>query len=396
MDSNCGLSQCNKKIDYAQSHELDPDYVLGCEPENSLADGNAMESSNNEQLVSTTRLRALRSAMGTGEKPLLIAIHDYPDPDAIAAAMAMQTLAGSWGISSVIAHGGVLGREENAEMVRLLKIELKTFRTLKSLDAFRGVVFLDTQPMAKNQSLPLGIPVLAVVDHHSLGDDSVRYTERSSRGTTKLVYSDVRLSVGASSTLMVGYLEAAGIVPDKRLATALFLGIKTDTDGLLRVSGPDDVHAYTSMMQLADLTIASQAIHPPLDISFFQFLHVAVSGAGIYGATVITNCGDIKSPDMLSTASDFLIPLRDMRYALAVGFHEGRAFLSLRAKAPHADATRVLLRVVEPEGKGGGHNLSAGGSIKLDMPPEQCFELIRTRLLEATGDNGNSRKDIIA
>lgn len=348
-----------------------------------------------EPLISTTRLRALRSAMGTGDRPVIMAIHDYPDPDAIAAALAMQTLAGSWGISSVIAHGGVLGREENTEMVRLLKIEMKTFDSLPDLSEFRGAVFLDTQPLAKNQSLPQGVPILGVIDHHSLGDDSVRMTSTSVRGTTKVIYSDVRTTVGASSTLLLGYLEAAGITPDQRLATALFLGIKTDTDGLLRVSSPEDVNAYTTLIPLSDLSLAAQAIHPPLDPPYYRFLHIAMEKAVIYGCTVLSYCGDIKTPDMLSTASDALIPLRGMKYALAAGFHEGRMYLSLRAKFPHADATRVLMHVVEPEGKGGGHNLSAGGFIELDEPPEKCLEIIRARLLEATGDQGNSGKDLI-
>jgi hypothetical protein len=154
------------------------------------------------------------------------------------------------------------------------------------------------------------------------------------------------------------------------------------------------------MMRIADLPLAARALHPPQDVSFYRFLHVAAAGAGLYGTTVIADCGDIAAPDLLSTASDYLIPLRDVRYALAVGFKEGRAFLSLRAKAPrdgesHADATAVLLRVVQPEGKGGGHNRSAGGSILLDRPRDEVFETIRARLLEATGDIGNSRKDII-
>ena len=351
-----------------------------------------------EPLVSTTRLRALRTALGSGDKPLLVTIHDYPDPDAIAAALAMQTLAGSWGISSVIAHGGVIGREENSEMVRLLKIEMKTFASIPDLNDFRGAAFLDTQPLAKNQSLPPGIPVLSVIDHHSLGNDSVRSVSASTRirRNTSLVYNDVRPDVGASSTLMLGYLEAAGIVPDARLATALFLGIKTDTAGLLRGSSPADVTAYTTLLPLADLSIAAQAIHPPLDEEYFRFLHKAVEKAVVYGGTVLSNCGDVKTPDMLSTASDALIALRGMKYALAVGFHDGRAYLSLRAKAPNADATRVLMHVVEPEGKGGGHNLSAGGFIETNETPDECVATIRSRLLEATGDTGYPGKDLIA
>ncbi len=354
-----------------------------------------------DPFVSPKRLRALRTAVGSGDRSLLIAIHDYPDPDAIAAALAMQTLAGSWGVGSTIAHGGVLGREENAAMVRLLKIDLKTFSALGNLDGFRGAVLLDTQPAARNQSLPEGVPVLGIIDHHDLGgEETARPAGRSPRGTTLIAYSDVRLTVGASSTLMAGYLAAAGLVPDERLATALFLGIKTDTDGLLRDSTPDDVAVYTEMMRLADLGLAAQALHPPLDLSSYRFLHAATAGAGLYGSTVIADCGEVETPDLLSLASDYLIPLRGVRCALAVGFKDGRAFLSLRAKAVEdaspPDATRILLRVVEPGGKGGGHTRSAGGFLALDLPREKLFETIRARLLDATGDNGNSRKDIIA
>lgn len=354
-----------------------------------------MTAETTKPLISSTRLSALRSAIGSGDRPLIVAIHDYPDPDAIAAALAIQTLVGSWGISSVIAHGGVIGRAENFEMVRLLKIDMKQFADIPNIETYRGAIFLDTQPLARNQSLPEGIPVLAVIDHHSLSDDSVRLTSRSSTGTTKVIYSDVRPDVGASSTIALGYIDAAGITPDARLATALFLGIKTDTDGLLRNASPADVHAYTRLLPPADLSIAAKAVHPPLSRDYFRFLHLAFDKAVIYGHSLISYCGEVRTPDLLSTASDTLIPLREIYYALAVGFHNNRAYLSLRAKAPHNDATRVLLHVVEPEGKGGGHSMSAGGFIDLDGDPTQQLETIRTRFLEATHDAGCSLEELI-
>ena len=348
-----------------------------------------------EPLVSSTRLRALRSALGTGDQPLLIVIHDYPDPDAIAAAMGMQTLVGSWGVSSVIAHGGIIGREENTEMVRLLKIELKGFDALTDLSEYRGALFLDTQPMARNQSLPPHVPVLGVIDHHNLGEDSVRLSPKGATGTGRILYSDIRSDVGASSTLVLGYLETAGITPDARLATALFLGIKTDTDGLLRDANPADIDAYTRLLPLSDLKKAALSLHPPLTREYFRFLHIAVSKARVFGNSLIAECGDVRSPDLLSTASDILVGTKGVFYALAVGFHNGRAYLSLRAKPPRNDATRVLLHVVEPEGKGGGHSLSAGGFMDAGGSPEKCLELIRSRLLEAVGDEGGSGMELI-
>ena len=348
-----------------------------------------------EPLVSTTRLRALRSAFGTGDLPLLIVIHDYPDPDAIGAALAMQTLVGSWGISSTIAHGGVLGREENTEMVRLLNIELRSFGDIPSLADYRGALFLDTQPNARNQSLPPDVPVLGVLDHHKLKTESIRFTAKSSSGTTRIVYSDIRSDVGATSTLALGYLDTAGIVPDTRLATALFLGIKTDTDSLLRDANAADIEAYSRLLAMSDLQLAASTIHPPLDRDYFRFIYMAVQKAVIYGSSLLSDCGEVKSPDMLSTASDILIPVKGVKYALAVGFHSDRVYLSLRAKPSRADATRVLLAVVEPEGKGGGHNLSAGGFLDTADCHDECFRLILERYLEATGDRGNSGVNLI-
>ena len=57
--------------------------------------------------------------------PLLILTHDFPDPDALASAFALQHLVQSaFDIQSRIAYGGELGRTENKMMVRLLRIPL--------------------------------------------------------------------------------------------------------------------------------------------------------------------------------------------------------------------------------------------------------------------------------
>ncbi len=347
-----------------------------------------------EPPVSPAQVQKLRSAIGSGDKPLLIAIHDYPDPDAIAAALAMQTLARSWGINSALAHGGIIGREDNSEMVRLLKINLQTFVSIPNLRDYRGAILLDTQPAARNQSLPDGLPVLAVIDHHSLSPDSIRLARRNSEAGA-VGYSDIRTNVGASSTILFYYLQAAGIVPDARLATALFLGIKTDTDGLLRFASPHDIRAYAGLLALADLTVAGQATHPPQDPAYYRFMHDAMERAAIYGASAFVDCGTVKTPDHLSMASDFLIPLRDVKYALAAGFHEKRIYLSLRGKAPCLDATQVMLAVVQLEGRGGGHNLAAGGFVDLSGTPQEALQKVLGKFLQATGDAGALREGLI-
>jgi nanoRNase/pAp phosphatase (c-di-AMP/oligoRNAs hydrolase) len=66
-------------------------------------------------------LRFLRRRRG-GLSPLLILTHDFPDPDALASAFALQHVAQSaFQIQSRIVYGGELGRTEKKMMVRLLR-----------------------------------------------------------------------------------------------------------------------------------------------------------------------------------------------------------------------------------------------------------------------------------
>ncbi len=343
------------------------------------------ETEQAEPLVTPKQLAALRAAVTEGnEKPVLIAIHDYPDPDALASALALQVLGHSWGVASTIAYGGGIGRAENGIMVNLLGLETTTFQKLDDLSQFKGALITDTQPAAKNQSLPGDIPILAVIDHHQLGEDSMKLAMLRS-GPDKKCYYDVRLDVGSSSTLLTGYLLAAGLIPDARLATALFIGIKTDTDSLMRDAKRFDSAAYTQLIPLADMKIVSQISHPPLSQDYYRFLDKAMNNAWIYDNSLICNCGDILAGDIISTISDMMIQTENVSYALAYGVRKDRIYLSLRAKPPCEDATRVMLETVGPDGKGGGHNLTAGGFMIINKALQDHINEMRQRFLKVTG-----------
>lgn len=343
-----------------------------------------------QPLVTLGQLGQLRTALTDGsDDPILIAIHDYPDPDALASALALQTLGRSWGVDSTIVYGGGIGRPENAAMVKLLGIEIVSLRKICDLTKFKGAMFTDTQPAAKNQSLPSSVPVLAVIDHHSLGDDTIRiYTTASEKHRESSVnsYHDVRLDVGSSSTLALGYLMAAGMIPDARLATALFTGIKTDTDSLLRDATPADIRAYTNLIPLADMQMVAGISRPPLGRDYFRLLDQAMRQTLVYNNCLIADCGEITAPDAISVISDLLVKNESTFYALAHGSKGNRHYFSLRVKPPSNDATRVMLQTVGRDGKGGGHNLSAGGFVDATEKNKQTIlEECRDRFLLAVG-----------
>lgn len=351
-----------------------------------------LEPAMSPPLVTSQQLNQLRAALSEGSAPILIAIHDYPDPDALASALALRTLSRSWGIASTIAYGGGIGRPENNAMVRLLNIEMSTFDRIKDIGDYKGAVVTDTQPEAQNQSLPHSVPILAVIDHHRLSDDSIRLgtAVRLREAPGQKIYRDVRLDVGSSSTLALGYLQAAGMEPDKRLATALFVGIKTDTDSLMRDSTPADIAAYSTLVPLADMAVVYGISRPPVTSEYFRFLDLSFRQTQVYGHCLVSDCGEIDAPDIISTVSDMLIRRDGVYYALARGMKNKRLYFSLRSKPPREDATKIMLELVGAHGRGGGHNLSAGGFIDTEHSPADCVDEARERFLRAAGAAGRS------
>ena len=82
--------------------------------------------------------------------PLLILTHDYPDPDALASGFALYHIAKhSFSINARLAYGGIIGRTENKEMVRILSIPFHKFKT-RDLSTYAHIALVDTQPEFEN------------------------------------------------------------------------------------------------------------------------------------------------------------------------------------------------------------------------------------------------------
>src|SRR4030095_2209489 len=81
------------------------------------------------------------------------------------------------------------------------------------------IVSVDTQPGAGNNPAPPEAEVVGVIDRH---------TPVPSLATAKVGFIDIRMDVGATSTILTDYLRVADIELSTPLITALFYGIKTN------------------------------------------------------------------------------------------------------------------------------------------------------------------------
>ena len=67
-----------------------------------------------------------------GKSSLVIVMQDNPDPDSIAAAVALRKLANATaGLKCSIAHGGTVGRGENRTLVKYLNLNLLDCRKIE-------------------------------------------------------------------------------------------------------------------------------------------------------------------------------------------------------------------------------------------------------------------------
>ncbi|MBC8184004.1 DHH family phosphoesterase, partial [candidate division KSB1 bacterium] len=142
-------------------------------------------------------------------RTLLILMHDYPDPDAIASAMILSFLAQKrQGIKTRIAYGGVITRAENRALVQQVGLKLIHKKNVRWKN-YQSIAMVDTQPSFGNHSLPKAIIPKNVFDHHPPGD------------CLSIDFVDIRTEFGTCATMLLEYIKAAGLEISVDIATAL-------------------------------------------------------------------------------------------------------------------------------------------------------------------------------
>lgn len=286
-------------------------------------------------------------------KQVLILPHNDPDPDAIAAAVALRyLLVQKLNVVVHIAYRGIIGRAENKALVRYLDRPLRrlTGADLRQLP----LVLVDTQPGAGNNALSPRSHVVGVIDHHPWRD--------ACEGVSHV---DVRPQLGSTSTILLEYLQAADLAPSSQLATALFYGIKTDTMGLVRGASADDVAAYFYLQPLIDVEALVAIERAQVPVEYFEGLVATLRAARIHDKVIISYVGEMSRPDMAAEMADFLLRLRGIEWVVCTGVYKDRLNLAVRTRGRRGGAGALAQDIVGKYGTAGGHGSMAGGQIPL-------------------------------
>ena len=285
----------------------------------------------------------------------LILTHDNPDPDSIAAAACLSTLLRKRFQRRVtIAYGGIVGRAENQEMVKVLGIKLSHVRYLNWRN-YRHYALVDTQPRTGNNQLPVNVIPEVVFDHHPVR-----------RATHKVPHADIRVDYGATASILAEYLFESGLEISRDNATAMVYAIRSETQDFGREYTAIDKAIYDELHPLADIRALARIQSPRLPLSYFRILHKGLNRLESVSTLVVSHLGAVEQPDIVPEIADLALRLEGKTWSLCTGVFDERLFLSIRTTNPRADAGRLMRRLLGRKGKGGGHGMMAGGWIPLD------------------------------
>jgi nanoRNase/pAp phosphatase (c-di-AMP/oligoRNAs hydrolase) len=299
------------------------------------------------------------------KRRILVVCHNNPDPDTIASAAALRSIFHHNHRRKVtICYGGIIGRAENRQLTRRLKIDMIPIRDIDFRD-YSVICMVDTQPGTGNNSMPKDIQPHIIIDHHPLKNN-----------TRKCPFYDVRPKYGSTSSIMTEYLRELNLQADKMLATALFYGLKTDTNGLLRSSGKPDLDAFNYLFpKIAPKTLASIE-NPRIPKSYFQKFADGINNSVQHGDVVISRMGKLNNPDIAAEMADFLLRMENIHWTLCFGEYRDELVMSVRTSLKGQWAGKVALKVLWGLGTGGGHEKAAGGRVNIaGITPEECREL---------------------
>lgn len=309
---------------------------------------------------------------------LLIVMQDNPDPDSIAAAVALRRFANTvGGLKCSIAHGGTVGRGENRALVQYLNLNLLQCSQIK-FEQYDLVAMVDTQPGTGNNSLPENTVPNIVFDHHPF------------KNTTRLCeFYDVRRDYGATSTILLEYFFKAEITPDVPLATALLYAIRSDTQDLGREATQADIRAFELLYPIANKRMLSEIQRGSVPKEYFRMLSEALQNARVYGDSIITNIGQVNNPDMIGEVADLFLREDETHWTMSTGYFEGKLLISIRTSQEQNRADKAIKSIVARRGTGGGHLTYAGGQIPLKNDTEserrKLKKQIEKKFLRAVG-----------
>jgi nanoRNase/pAp phosphatase (c-di-AMP/oligoRNAs hydrolase) len=272
------------------------------------------------------------------------------DPDSIASAIALKRIFWRKVKKTIVYHINTIQRADNLSLIKLLKIELRHSRHLEKNQITKWAI-IDSQPRHDPAFGKINFDI--IIDHHPIDQQS------SAR------FMDIREDYGACSTILTEYLRALKIKPSPRLATALFYGIKTDTDNFARPSLPNDINAFRYLYEISNLHIIKKIESSELSKKTLPGFRKAMDNIRFVRDIAFIHMGNVNSPDMLVMVADFFLKMAEASWCIVSGVYLQKLIVIFRNAGFRRDAGKMAVKAFGQWGSAGGHQSAARAEIPL-------------------------------
>ncbi len=281
----------------------------------------------------------------------VLAVIINADPDAIASALALKRFFWRKVKKIRIYHINAIKRADNLALIKQLNIELKHIRKLDTAAITKwGIV--DSQPRHDDRFGKRRFDI--IIDHHPPDPDSVGQ------------FVDIREEYGATSSIMTEYLRAAKIKPSPRLATALFYGIKTDTDNFARPSIPSDIDAFRYLYEFSNIHIIKKIESSEMTKKTLASFKAAIENLEFQKDKALIHMGRVNDPDVLVMIADFFLKMGEATWCIVSGFYGQKLIVILRNAGFRLDAGKMAQKLFGGLGSAGGHKSAARAEVPLN------------------------------
>lgn len=302
-----------------------------------------------------------------------VAVLINADPDAMASALALKRLFWRKVKKTLIYHVNTIKRADNLALIKLLKIKQQHIRNLDTSEITKWAI-VDSQP--SHHELLAKFRFDIIIDHHPFVP-----------GTTA-PFMDIKEEYGATCTMMTEYLRSAKIKPSPRLATALFYGIKTDTDNFVRPSIPSDVNAFRYLYPFANINIVKKIESSEITRRTLASFHTALENLVFLKDKAYIHMGKVNDPDVLVIIADFFLKMVEATWCIVSGVYAQKLLIIFRNAGFRLDAGKTAQRLFGEWGSAGGHSSAARAEIPVHeiMPdPNDIFDFRQFVLAKIKG-----------
>ena len=315
------------------------------------------------------------------EEYVYIQTHDYPDNDAVASAYGLQKLLDHFGVTAYLVYEGKIQDSSLIRMINALSVSIRA-GSQENIGTDNKIIIVDGYKGNKNIS-DLPGKEIAVIDHH----------EVQSQGN--MDYIDIRDQYGACSSIIYSYYENLEISPPPSVATALCIGVLSDTALLTRQVSEYDIKTYLSLYDTADIRLVHSILRNKIQKKDLNQFRKTLERTIIIDKLAFCYFEDGCKENLLGIIGDFLLSMVEIEFVFLCARNDARISISVRSENVNWNASRIVQTILAGIGNGGGHADMAGGVIEdasLFDEDEMVYTISKVLGIESgqTPESGNS------